>query len=260
MTTLTFLNKKARNKTIKKRVAEKLYKTFLYYLIVKICYKQMRVLDMPKKTGRVVRLRKGHKQLNPRLRGKEETLIMRAFRMGVTNVSQLAKVTGLPKHKVKELLDKAKFMARAMGKPLPRSAVERMLINGELSISEIAKIAHTTPHAVSRARAHLKERGVLTLIPGSILPPMVVARTILRYEVLRQISGKSKTWCGIAAGVETTGDKIHSWERRVPNIFKDVKTISDGVYWEKAQEQLKGWIKEQERIYGKKYDPKKGVK
>ena len=200
--------------------------------------------------------RKGHTKLNKRLIGQEERFAERAISMGVGGIDRLSKHTDLHLKEIKHIKDLARYKARLTGKTLPHSSIERLLINGELSVQEIAKLCKVSPKSVVNVRADMKKRGIITKIPGSNYPPVKVARLLLRYDVLAKLSSMAKKRCDIVATVlEEVDGSILSFFRRNPNIMKDVKTIANNRYWEKAQKQLKKWIKEQEKKYGKKYKP-----
>ena len=198
--------------------------------------------------------RKGHTVLNKRLHGQEERFVERAISMGIGSTSSLSKHTGLPRSEIEYIRDIVHYKARAQGRNLPHNSVERLLMNGELTVSEIAKLCKVTPKYVKNRRYYLKQQGIITRIPGSYYPPVKVARILLRYDVLRKLAGLSKLRCDIKATVmERVDGSVSRFFTRNPNILKDVRTINNGIYWRKAREQLKEWVEEQEQKYGKKY-------
>lgn len=204
-----------------------------------------------KNRSRQLKPRKGHSSINPRLKGRKKEFVLRAFKMGNRDVLLLSKLTGLPVPEIRHIFEEARFKARASGSYIPKTPVERMLLNGELTRQEISRLTGISRKRINNARHNLKKQGITTKVSRSTIPPAKIARIVLRFEILKQISGE-KSILGKAEAAEVQPDLLRSWLNLKPELLREIKTLNNGKYWEKAKKDLRHWIKAQEKRAGKK--------
>lgn len=204
--------------------------------------------------ARKIRQRKNHSRLNQRLIGNKQKFAKRAMSRGIRNTKQLSDFTGIQREKLCAIEDEVKFAHRASGKPLPENTVERLLISGELSISEIIKLTGYSRQAVDKAEARLDKRGFeVKIYPKSRTPPMKLARGAVIFRVYKEVEGLSHTNSALRAGAfEGIPSAIIKLSKK-PGFFERVKSIGNGSYWRRALKQLEPWIREAEINNGKKF-------
>ncbi len=212
-------------------------------------------------------IKKGH---SLKKKFKNARFVKRALRLGVGSTEVLSQVSGVKPHKIHGIRRRLKARGKLQKGSLRTRVIKRLLMEGELREEEIARritpkfLIEQDPKALERAaqvvrttRYRLKKEGIATTIPGVITPPVAVARALLKFEVLRQLTDWSRTHCESIAEAELKGTLIRIWRRNNPNIFEDAKRTANGFYWKKALKQLReeGWIAMQEERFGKKFNP-----
>jgi menaquinone-dependent protoporphyrinogen IX oxidase len=147
--------------------------------------------------------------------------------------------------------------AITLGSGAKTRRIEELFIEGRLTSAEIATQEGVTRKFASNVLSRLSRQGIQTRIPGTIQPPMSVARATLKLEVLLQISGESIMTCAqkISAS-EKWASRLDRLHRDNPQIIQAAKTFGNGRFWNQAQKELAPWIKEKEQEYGQKYNPR----
>ncbi|MFH1234378.1 MAG: hypothetical protein V1493_02090 [Candidatus Diapherotrites archaeon] len=187
-----------------------------------------------------------------------EAFAKRAIRMGAGSDRQIREMSGLPEHKVKELRDNLRFAGYPVDISLKKRQVIQAIEEGELNDRQISKRVGVSSKQVSEI-AHNEK--IAKFVPGTQKPPMVVARSILKYEVLTQLKRKAKAGFPARAFAEAEGTikQISNWYMQNPSIQTDLRNFNGGRIWKKAQGQLKDWIAEWENYFGQKYDPEQFI-
>ncbi|MCX6801826.1 MAG: hypothetical protein NT067_01805 [Candidatus Diapherotrites archaeon] len=135
--------------------------------------------------------------------------------------------------------------------------MDREIIEGEHTAKEIARRTGHSYNAIRGARYQLKKRGYITTLGNYATPPSRIARTLYRYLVLKELSkGRQFPFRQVAGSWEVSVNTLNSWFTPNPDIINQIQSLAGGRYWGKAKEDLKEWLEEQERFFGKKYEGK----
>jgi len=199
-------------------------------------------------------LRKNHTRLNPKLKGRKEEFVKRAMGSGIRSIEQLSEFTGLSIDRIKRIEEEVKFSHRAVGEHFPQNAVEKLLINGELSVKEITKLTGKSVKVVQNTRSNLRKKGVETAITtSSSIPPLKIARTAIAYRFFRETARLSKLKSRLRAMNidKVEPETIDKWFLRHSDFLETVKKAGNGRYYKKALEQMQPWLKER----GKEFKP-----
>ncbi|GEM_PF-3146358 len=154
-----------------------------------------------------------------------------------------------------ELHEKGQFPE----KPLKHAKIERLIEEG-LGNEEIATLVGVKPDTI---RIYKQRHGITNFFPGLKSPIMVVVRTLVRYDALLEIANKpaelgrfeklKRADAMKTASSELNSDDFYHWFKFNPEIMKTARNLGKGKYWRKALRQLRGWILEQEELYGREY-------
>lgn len=160
--------------------------------------------------------------------------------MGVSSIRQLEEFTGLPRYKIGKIRDKLKLLGKLPKKSLGRRQIERLLLEGELTQREIARLTRTSFLTIQQVRGELRERGIETNIGGLKTPPAVLARVLYRLMALDNM-GVKKGRIKIAAGNDVAPNTLKAILQQRKKIVKEIQCLANGRYWKKAQQDLKDW-------------------
>jgi len=183
-----------------------------------------------------IRQRNSHSHLNKRLLEDKQRFVKKAMGRGIRNTKQLSDFTSIKREKILAIEEEVKFAHRASGRLLPENTVERLLISGEFSASEIIKLTGFSRQLVGHAKAKLAGKGFeMNISPNSRTPPMKLARGAIVFRVYREVAGLSHTTSALRAGAFEEIPSVTIKLSKKPDFFERIKSIGNGSFWRKGK-------------------------
>jgi len=138
-----------------------------------------------------------------------------------------------------------------------RKQIIKLLMEGKLPKKEIVEQLAVNPDVVKGIRGALHKRGIRTLIPNTVKPPLEVAKSVLMLEVLLQVTGEKPTRCLLKAEAIMESNLKNTLFKH-PQVLIDAREFRNGHFWREAHEEIADEIETVKKDYektGKKYDP-----